>query len=489
MPTGNYKNILAGKEKIFKTADVRNMAKELTKKNYIGLGRFSEFETPEQRLHNRHYVDPLSLNFKLLFDFDSVIGLFAEETNKNSALAYLKRIGEDDRFDMLKHWITEFKKFVQEYDFLILECVGLDTIISWKQHEFFTEENTIELKIRETSDMRIQALITTYRHIWFDEKRCVEVIPSNLRKFNMNIIVFSSGYYNMFFYDDLENEKNIDKENQGPDAKIIFPTVRKLADNKTFNNPLHDKFNHLLVSLESCHINNESGKSFLETLTNEPNGDFIKNNLVLNYKFATHKGRFNNIMGDFDFVDLLVMMSVQNKAITSTNNSITPNTNNSNTTTNQTTNNSKLVTALKTMGTSVKKNTINKLKTKANNIIPKLTSRNSVIGDLVGKMTPAFAEQMIQNTINLGIDYIEKKAITDPIARVNNMLFQNFSNNLIDIYKNNFDKNSSNKIELIQNPIKTSDSGNKPINPNLGTAETQNNITYGVDNVYNRSGF
>lgn len=500
MATGNYKNILAGKEKIFKT--------EEKKTKYINLGRYSKYETPEQRLNNIRYVDPLSLNFKLLFDFDSEIGLFSPETNTNSALAYLKRIGENERFDMLKHWIDMFKIFVQEYDFLILECIGLDTIISWKQNEFFSDENTVELKIRETSDMFIQSLITTYRHIWFDEKRCVEVIPSNLRKFNMNIIVFSSGYYNMFFYDDLETENSISSEYQGTNAKIIFPTVRKLEDNEMFDNPLHKKFNHLLFSLEGCYINNESGKSFLETLTNEPNGEFIKNNLIFNYKFATHKGRFNNIMGDFDFVDLLTMMSVQNQAITSTTNTITS-TNTTKNTSSLNDKNSKIVTGkdgkkyrvekvtfgseIKRLGgdlyKSVKKTTINKLKTKANNVIPKLTSRNSVIGDLLSKMNTNFAEQMIQNTINLGIDYIEKKTITDPIAKVNNMLFQNFSNNLIDIYKNNFNKNSNNKIGLIENGTKTSNLGNKPINPNLGTADTSNNISYGVDNVYNRTGF
>ena len=41
--------------------------------------------------------------------------------------------------------------------------------------------------------------------------------------------------------------------------------------------------------------------------------------MVFNFQFAQHKGRFNNIIGDVDFVALLAIMSAQNKAITSEN--------------------------------------------------------------------------------------------------------------------------------------------------------------------------
>ena len=50
MSTQNIKNILTGKEKIFKTEDTRNNAGNVNKKEYINLGRFSKYQTPEQRL-------------------------------------------------------------------------------------------------------------------------------------------------------------------------------------------------------------------------------------------------------------------------------------------------------------------------------------------------------------------------------------------------------------------------------------------------------
>lgn len=479
----SVKNILSGKEKIFKTPQ--------SKQKYIQLNKFSKYETSEQRAYNGLFDDPLSLNFKLLIDFDNNEGLFASEDNKNSALAYLKRIGETVRFEMLKHWIDVFKNFIKEKDYLILDCTGLDLIQNAKAFEqFIEEETTIEFKIRETSDMFIQSLITTYRNIWFDNQRGVEVIPVNLRRFNLNVLVFSAGYYNMLFYDDLEEEKGQNITGQVVHEKITFPTARKLNDN-TFKNLMSQKYNHVLYTIEGASINFESGKSFIETVSNEPGGEMVMNNMIFNFQMAQFTGRFNNIMGDFNFLDLLTLMAAQNNATNKIKNSFTelkkfepgkirPDVVKENPTVLQ-----QLKSDLINMGKSIKKNTLATLKDKANNIIPKITGRNTVIGNILDNMTVSFAEQMIQNTINLGIGKVEQVLINDPIAKVNNMLFQNFSNNLYDVYKNN--SNKPNKPELIQNQ-KTSDVSNKPVYHPKTNGNVKFGISFGKGNVYNNNG-
>lgn len=465
-------------------------------KEFINLGKYKEYLTGEERALSAKYADPLTLNFKLLIDFDSSFGLFATKNSKgelpvNSALGFLKRIGQNERYEMLKNWIAIFQIFVKEYDFLILEAIGLDTIQNAKAFEqFIEEEDSIEIKIRETSDMLIHGLLTTYRHIWFDNIRGVEILPINLRRFDLNILVFSSGYYNMLYYDN--NGIKSDESTPTNIEKLLYPTLRKLNDT-TFNNKSSESYNHVLFQLQGCSINNEeSGKSFIETVSNEPGGDFVKNNMVFNFQFAQHKGRFNNIIGDVDFVALLAIMSAQNKAITSENQG-------------KLSLKDKLKEQLKSPVNNIKKsfskeninkqaselkqNTINTLNTKAENQINKLTSKNSVVGNLLSKMTPDFASQMIKNTFDVGINFIEKKAIDEPISRLNNMLFQNYSNNLLDIYKNYFqDKKNNSNIKLLENQ-KISANVNKTIYSPEGIKENKGGIKFGVGNVYKRTGF
>lgn len=468
-----------------------------TKNNgeYYNLDKYKDYSTGEQRAFFSKYTDPLTLNFKLLIDFDATTGLFAAEENVNSALAYLKRIGpqENERYEMLKHWIDVFKIFIQDYDFLILEIIGLEIIQNAKAFEQFIEnEDSIEIKIRETSDMLIQGLISTYRHIWFDNRRGVEVLPINLRRFDINILVFSSGYFNMLFYDDSPEFKN-EVKNDSINERLIFPTIKKLND-RTFKNVSSEKYNHILFSIQGCSINNEeSGKSFIETLSNEMSSDYVKNTLVFNFKFAEYSGRFNNIMGDMDFLKLLTLMSAQNKVIN----------------TEKSTNNGGVLTrgkdgkmyrvkteggihmsdiknSLKNSVTDLKSSLLKTVKTKANNQLNKITSKNSVIGDILSKMTPQYATQMIKNTIDVGINKIETKYIDNPLARINNMLFQNFSNNLIDIYKNSIPTNSN--IELIEN----TNTLNKVDQTNYVPASKNNvqkGITFGSENIYSRKGF
>ena len=435
---------------------------------YYELHSDKKHLTGVDRGYLAQFADPLTLNFKILVNFEKQYGLLADEKYENSALAYLKRIGDDVRYNQLLQWIEVFKVLIKEYDFLMLEVEGLDTQKLAKPYESFNEEeDKITIVFRETSDMLVESLVSTYRHIWFDDNRCVEVLPSNLRKFDISILLFSGGYFNAALYDDDGAEKPAIE-------KLIFPTRRKLADNN-FKNTLSEKFNHVLFNFGSCSfVSEEFGKMFLETISNEPGGDMVKNNITFSYKFANVKGRFNNIMGDYDFVAFLALMAAQNKATTTSKNAEAPK--------------KKIKEQLKDSFDSLKKSTMKTLETKKNNQLKKVTSSSTPIGELISKFTVKNAEMMIKNTLDVGINYIEQKAINDPLAKLNNMLFQNFSNNLIDIYKNNFGENQKNNIELMQNNTPNREySGTHYTPENAGNV--QKGVSFGTDNIYTRGGF
>lgn len=415
--------------------------KDLQSQNSQGilLSKIYNYPSGEMRQATASNADPLQLYFKLLINFDKPSGLFADEENINSALAYLKRIGELGRYELLKNWIVTFKQLLADYDFLFLECEGLDEIQNHKpMDQYIEEESKLTFSIRETNDMLVQSLLTTYRHIWFDDERMVEVLPTNLRKFDASVLLFSAGYFSAEFYDD---EVNLTNSGNRAIETLIYPTYRKLYHN------LHDEFNHQIYKVSSCSINNdESGKPFAATVTNDGSSDFIKNSLCINYRFASYHGRFNNTVGNFDLAAVLAILAAQNQKVNINKSSgfsfssITDGT------------------ALKAMKAQISKENVQKLMGKAktqiakeskyqydsaksllatrmNQIPAKIFGSNTVIGQAIAKATDvSFYGQMVKNTFDLGVDYVQEMLVDKPITQLNNKIFHNFSSDLYNAY-------------------------------------------------------
>jgi hypothetical protein len=420
--------------------------------------------TSEMRAYMAKFSDPLNLNFKLMVDFDKPSGLFADEYKyTDSALAYLKRIGENERYNMLLKWISVFKTFIRSFDFLILEVEGIDEIINHKAGDMYNDDAKISLIIRETSDMLCQSLLTTYRHIWFDDIRCVEVLPSNLRKFDLNILIFNSGYYNLAIYYFVDNADKYD-------------------------------FNHHLIMLKSVSIDNEeSGKSFFSTLSNEMSGDGVKNNMVLHFRFATYKGNFNNIFGEFDFVSLLAIAAVENKRMSILSESelrkemslAGNNTEPYMTKTEQT--RAKFSEYFKNTGEAFKStgtDIVNVLKKKPADYSNKYFGPTSTISSAIETMTdPTMLAKMARNTFDLGITYAEDKFANAFVSKINNLVLNNFSENFVDVYKKYFEPKQTN-IQLIKETKPTE----------VDTQITQQEQTKGISllqksNIYTRTNF
>lgn len=457
---------------------------------------FEIFITPEVRAYQAKFADPLTQCFKLMVDFDKPYGLLADESHTDSALAYLNRIGETIRYEMLVRWIEIFKIFIKNYDFLILGVEGLDTIVNMKPHEVFTETNKLVFNIRETSDMLCQSLITQYRHIWYDNERGVEVLPANLRRFDISVLVFSAGYYNMALYDVLENNGLVDSDVETK----IFPTIKKLSDKHFHDNSNNYGFNHHLITLGDAQIDNDdSGKSFFSSITNEPSSDFIKNTLSLNYRFAEYKGTFNNLFGEFDFVKALAFAAAQDRFSNEVEGKPKEKASMRDFLTNAKT---KQKASMKDYFAKTKdafKNntldTVDKLKSRPKAYMNSIISANTSIGNALKNITdPNLLPNLVKNTIDLGIQNIENRYVFDPLTRLNNMVMKSFSDNLVSVYNNYLspDTKPNNSVKLMSDNQTVADNPDKPkseYSPGSVPSDLRYGTTFGTGNVYNRRGF
>lgn len=407
-------------QKIISSLSVQTESEKNKQNNTAGIQlKKRDFKTAEIRAYNAPYTDPLVLCFKWLIDYTKPYGLFADERYKDSALAYLKRIGETERYELLKKWITNFQTFIKDFDFLILQVDGLENILNQVPGNMFGQDSDkLNFTIRETSDILIQSLITFYRHIWYDNIRRVEVLPANLRRFDCSVLVFSGGYYNMCLYDgDSQTQQKMSNNPKGTNIEtMIFPTLRKLSDNY-FSQQTIKEFNHVMFELGDCMIDNEeTGKNFVSTVSNEMNGDYVKNNISIKYRFAYYGGQFNNSFGNINIAEDLAYISALNRA--------------------NNTSGGKYIDKLKE---SLTKGLVSDIKNagiqKYNNTINRIFSGSSTIGNALATATdPNLARRMVKNTVDLGLNKIENK-VNQTIGNFNQMFMRNFSDNLVGLVK------------------------------------------------------
>lgn len=282
---------------------------ELTNKNNYNLA--------EDRKRANKFSDPLVLNFKFLIDFDNTHGLFGADKPEymDTAVAYLRRIGDTRRLEMLQVFIELFKTFIKKYDYLIQKVDGLDLIHNKQNsHSYYgSEENSrINIECEEEIDMIVESLVFMYRTITFDEVRRVKVLPDNLLHFDSKVLLYSTGYYDSYYDSNSEASKS-------DTTKFVLPTKGKLNDSNDVKTVLglRKGYNHLLFSINDCEfVVEEMGKTFINSVSNIPSDDVAKNNIVFNFKDGTYEGMFNNLVGNqINWVEYLATAALENKYV------------------------------------------------------------------------------------------------------------------------------------------------------------------------------
>lgn len=264
--------------------------------------------------------DPVSLAWRPFFGFSDTCGLLANESHVNSALNYLKRIGETYRYTLLKKFIEQLKMISSRMTYVFQEIEGLETAYKRKPWESSVGDDNarITIKTLETVDFKIQSLMNMYRDIWFDYSRMAEILPANLRRFSLSIFVYAMGIYRI----------EVDRNVIGDDGNVVtykddyvkgaIPNIHNGADISSLSNSYPDTsslylkapdlFNHVVIDLAECEfIPWESGAPFFTNLSNKSVDMMEFNELAISYRFCKDRWRFYGQTGDEAFGSAMLM--------------------------------------------------------------------------------------------------------------------------------------------------------------------------------------
>lgn len=263
------------------------------------------------------YWEPGTYFYKLFFNFNTNFGLFGGilNTNKenisdtnvtngakeiNTASMYFENNCNSERFsdhfkNVLRQKQISLFRFTQILHYLTIECPwvfkevgGLENIGEVKLVDIATaEEKQIQIAFNEDAiDMRISTLIDLYKHACYDTYNQKEIIPENLRKFDMSIIVFNPPIYRV----------NMAKEEVYETAKKRNNEKTAFAGYKTNYSSLDDKnMPFKCIILKNCEINTDELKSIADSMSN---AEGFKHNLVLSIKYQrSFIYSVNNIYG------------------------------------------------------------------------------------------------------------------------------------------------------------------------------------------------
>lgn len=187
---------------------IANERKEFIRSGTKNGSEFNRFETP------------LNTYFKILFhfyngdsDYENGLsgGLLAPTWSTitddnyyvyNSAWSYLKMNGEEERADKLKQFVNLLSNISSEAPWTFTSISGLDSAlerdINDKEFKISEERKKISIKcLPDSYDTRIGTLLDLYKDIVWSWKTKREIVPSNLRKFDMSIYIYSDPIKNI----------------------------------------------------------------------------------------------------------------------------------------------------------------------------------------------------------------------------------------------------------------------------------------------------
>lgn len=249
--------------------------------------------------------DPVSLAFRIFWRFDSTSGLLADERYTNSALNYLNRIGESTRYELLKKFITQLKMLSQEMTYVFQEISGLEEIYKHKPWETFISDDlpVITVGTLETVDFKIQSLMSMYKTIWFDDARMCEVLPANLRRFDVSIFVYAMGAYQIQIDSSHSPNDSTNTSSMSEYLSQAIPNIhsgdgpKKITgnsaiDQQEFYIKAPDLYNNIVFDLSECEFTPwNSGAKFVAGAQNN-NRDFVSNDIAFTYRFCKDRWRF-----------------------------------------------------------------------------------------------------------------------------------------------------------------------------------------------------
>ena len=259
------------------------------------------------------FDEPAWFYFKIFFDFDTNHGLFGGLLNDtymtsatNSAAKYLysvrnlhKNIKAKDRVNALYKMASILSYINLNAPWYFKSVKGLNKTVIPVLDEF-SKERSIEIETApEAIDMRLSTIMSLYNYACFDVYTDKEIIPSNLRKFNMSIILFQTPLrYLHTSFTTHENKEflgiNTDSIpfankllglNKGGNQKVKYKSMS--ATNGTSDN-FADMMSMKVITLYGCEFDKDSiGSQIPNDIANDMPFQMGKNTIKINYTEAT----------------------------------------------------------------------------------------------------------------------------------------------------------------------------------------------------------
>ena len=208
-------------------------------------------------------------------------------SSANTAMNYLLLNNELERAEKLDKFIDLLSNISTFSPWYFQEITGLDAALERKEFtdtEFKMEDQRKQITINcldDAYDNRIGTLLDLYRDITFSYQLHKEIVPANLRKFDMGIYIFSTPIRNI----------------HGKDAGFARFDSRTGTEYLT---------SYKYIELQNCEIDYNSSKAAYATLDNK-DGTYMKYPLIISFDVAMEK-RYNEILmreiGDFTKWDI-----------------------------------------------------------------------------------------------------------------------------------------------------------------------------------------
>lgn len=285
------------------------------------------------------YQDPTYLGFKIFIE-PGPNGLFSDciDGEKNTAYSYLMNLGQIQRANYIKKFNELFRKINNLTPWFFQEITGLEKAWERRNSEdeytpLIPKDATIEIGCLESIDLRITTLIDLYRKGCFDWEFRREIVPRNLRYFNISIYVYESRIINRSGLP-LKNGLNITSIlNIEPNKKQQAENNRLLGDdpfkqNKTIGNKIQSiitagkegiggvsanetpqtsnkevdtpniNINRILFKFTNCEFLPDKSSEFLSTLKMSSSDSEIGQKIAFTYRNVTEENLNNVYLGN-----------------------------------------------------------------------------------------------------------------------------------------------------------------------------------------------
>ena len=245
------------------------------------------------------FDNPSALFYKIIFYFNNENGLLGTDKileneitqfdnnykisdfddYKNTAYNYLLLNNEVERAFLLKKFIYLLSNINSNTPWYFQEVSGIEAAIERKmfsEGEVKLDEKPRQLSIKclhDSIDNRIGTLLDLYRSICYSYDKRKEIVPANLRKFNMGILIFSAPL------------RGYSGKSSG---QKVYP---RIPDKNTQDVISSAKF----FEFRNCEFDYNSSKSAFSTLNTSESPFSPEYTITINYDNC-YESRFNDVM-------------------------------------------------------------------------------------------------------------------------------------------------------------------------------------------------